>query len=297
MAKDAWGGSWTEHKLNIFEKYVNAYLTIMNQHRDKHNWKLIYFDAFAGSGTRKAIQEEEQDLESLFGITNEDIAVYKGAAERVVNIMQRGFDFYYFIENDEEARKELEEKLTSLNPAKKLNFQFRSEDANEQLERMADAMKTDKALYSLALLDPFGMQVNWTSIEKLSGTNTDLWILIPSGVIINRLLDKYGKLTHIDRLVSHFGLSEDEIKKCFYEENPEYSLFGTGDVQYQKIDKPIRKITKIYIQQLQGIFCEVTEIPLALYNSKNVPIYHFAFASNNKVAKKIASQIIAKIEK
>ena len=25
-----WGGKWTEEKLDAFEKYVNAYLTIMN---------------------------------------------------------------------------------------------------------------------------------------------------------------------------------------------------------------------------------------------------------------------------
>ena len=26
----SWGGQWTEEKLDAFEKYVNAYLTIMN---------------------------------------------------------------------------------------------------------------------------------------------------------------------------------------------------------------------------------------------------------------------------
>jgi hypothetical protein len=39
---------------------------------------------------------------------------------------------------------------------------------------------------------------------------------------------------------------------------------------------------------------EVTPKPLEMVNSRNVPIYHFAFASNNATAKKIASQIIGK---
>ena len=47
-----WGGSWTEEKLDAFTKYVNAYLTIMNKNRDRYGWKLIYFDGFAGSGSR-----------------------------------------------------------------------------------------------------------------------------------------------------------------------------------------------------------------------------------------------------
>ncbi|MDR1941710.1 MAG: hypothetical protein LBQ47_05230 [Endomicrobium sp.] len=33
----SWGGQWTEQKLIAFEKYVNAYLTIMNKNRDKYN--------------------------------------------------------------------------------------------------------------------------------------------------------------------------------------------------------------------------------------------------------------------
>ena len=55
--KKSWGGKWTEEKLDAFEKYVKAYLTIMNAYRDANGWKLLYFDGFAGSGTRN--QEEE----------------------------------------------------------------------------------------------------------------------------------------------------------------------------------------------------------------------------------------------
>jgi hypothetical protein len=49
------------------------------------------------------------------------------------------------------------------------------------------------------------MQVNWASIERLVGTHTDLWILISSGVIINRLQDKQGKLACLKKLVSYLG--------------------------------------------------------------------------------------------
>lgn len=43
----SWGGSWTEEKLDAFEKYVNAYLTIMNKYRDQYQWKLISIFHFA----------------------------------------------------------------------------------------------------------------------------------------------------------------------------------------------------------------------------------------------------------
>ena len=65
---NGWGGSWTEQKLDCFESYVKAYLTIMNVYRDKFNWRLIYFDCFAGSGSRS---EKEKAKETNQGSDEE----------------------------------------------------------------------------------------------------------------------------------------------------------------------------------------------------------------------------------
>jgi three-Cys-motif partner protein len=295
MAKDTWGGPWTEQKLDAFEKYVNAYLTIMNKNRDKFDWKLIYFDAFAGSGKRNTAKKNKQAI-PLFDITEDEEALYQGAAERIIRIDQRGFDYYYFIENDEASRKELENRLEPINAEKKLKLRYRDGDANEYINKLAETMKKNRTYCSLTLLDPFGMQVNWDAIKQLENTRTDLWILIPSGVIINRLLDRSGKLTHIEKLVSFFGLPEQEIKDYFYAKTADIGLFEIED-SVQKVSGPIQKISNLYIQQLKTIFPEVTPKPLEMRNSRNVPIYHFAFASNNKTALKIASQIIGKVSK
>jgi three-Cys-motif partner protein len=293
--KEKWGGPWTEQKLDAFEKYVNAYLTIMNKRRDKYNWKLIYFDAFAGSGARHTGETENfTDLFVDLRVVIEGSDVYKGAAERIVCLKQRGFDYYYFIETDEIARRALETRLNHLDHNNKSKLYFRSDDANKQIEIMAEAMKRDKKLFALTLLDPFGMQVNWSSIEKLGGTNTDLWILIPSGVVISRLLDRKGKLTHMGKLVSFFGMPKESLKKYFYrEKESEIGLFGQ-ESEIEKIAEPIKRITELYIQQLKTLFKYVTDKPLEMKNRKNCPIYHFACASNNKTAIKIASDIIGK---
>jgi three-Cys-motif partner protein len=295
--KDTWGGNWTEQKLNAFCRYVDAYLTIMNKHRDKYNWKLIYFDAFAGSGSRDAETVDTLPLFTELGISKDEVSVYKGAAERIVSITQRGFDYYYFIEKDTASRNELETRLNAIEHENKSKMIFRDRDANEQICIMAQAMKKDKKLHALTLLDPFGMQVDWSSIESLAGTNTDLWILIPSGVIINRLLDREGKLIHIDKLVSFFGLSEAEIRASFYEVKTEKQTLFELDTTKKKIEKPITKITELYIQRLKMFFKEVAEKPLEMKNSRNVSIYHFAFASNNRTAKKIASDILGRESK
>ena len=294
-----WGGQWTEEKLDAFEKYVNAYLKIMNAFRDKYNWKLIYFDGFAGSGSRN--DDEAQPVSELMlnlfkdeYIDEEELNTYKGAAERVLGIEQNGFDQYVFVDKNKKSSQQLENRLKPI--AKEKNLVFKTSDANEQITTLARAMHQNKKLASLVLLDPFGMQVDWNSIEMLKDTRTDLWILIPTGVIVNRLLDRKGELTHIDKLTSFFGKDEKFLREHFYTMTQEQTLFGEIEI-VRKVEKPIQKIAELYIQQLRDIFKHVTPEPLVLYNSRYTPIFHFACASNNPTAIKIANEIINKKQK
>ncbi len=283
-----WGGTWTEQKLKAFEKYVGAYLNIMlNQRKIRNGWpkSIIYFDGFAGSGNRISLKDKDTLIFSE--LYKEEMNVYKGSAERVVRLNKK-FDEYYFIDTDNDALDNLKNKIGPYMD-KNLKYKFFSIDINHALDEFSKYLDNSKV--TLILLDPFGMQLNWDSIEKLKGKKVDIWILLPSGVIINRLLDREGKLKNIDKLQSFFGISEDKIRKEFYNNKKENTLFGELEIT-QKISNPIQHIANLYISELKKIWTHVTEEPLILYNSNNVPIYHFIFASNNENAKKIASQII-----
>jgi len=281
-----WGGIWTEKKLEAFSKYVWSYLTIMKNYP---YWKTIYFDGFAGSGTRE--KRTNGDLMQQLKITEEEERTYKGAAERILGLENLGFDYYYFIDKNEESLNKLKQKLNE--QFKNKNLEFRLGDANEQLNKLAKALQDNKYA-ALVFLDPFGMQIDWNSIANLKGTRSDVWILVPTGVIVNRLLDKAGKLEFSDKLESFFGLPIAEIKSFFYEEKKIPTLFGEEEI-ITKVSKPIEKIANLYAQRMKTIWEHVTEEPLVLKNSNNVPIFHFVFASNKKNAKKIAKQIIDKI--
>jgi three-Cys-motif partner protein len=297
MKKDSksWGGPWTEEKLEAFEKYVKAYLTIMNKQKEKYGgWPTtIYFDGFSGSGqkdyNKKDIQEG--DIQSLFfeNIEQEELMTYKGSPERVLSLGMK-FDEYYFVDIDEKAIKELESRLRDTGLAKE-NCHFIQGDVNQELKKFSEKLNDKKA--ALVFLDPFGMQINWESIELLKGERVDLWILLPSGVIVNRLLDREGKLSFSKKLEKFFGLPIEEIKEKFYKIETENTLFGKQE-RIKKVENSIDKIAKIYIDQLKRVFQHVTDPPYTLKNSKNVTIYHFIFASNNKTAHKIASEIIGK---
>lgn len=282
-----WGGPWTERKLDTFAKYVWSYLTIMGKNP---HWKTIYFDGFAGSGNRK--KQRETDLYKSLGLTIEDDTVYKGSAERVLNLKDNlVFDYYYFIDTNEEALSRLKQKLLIYEESNDKKLVFRPGDCNAQLMKLASSLKTKKYA-ALILLDPFGMQINWESIEHLKNTRSDVWILVPTGVVVNRLLDKKGEITHINKLESFFGLTEQQIRNEFYLKSNHQSLFGDQIELIQKVMDPIEKIVNVYVKQLKTIWNHVTEKPLVLVNSKNVPIFHFVFASNSKTAVGIAKDII-----
>lgn len=145
-------------------------------------------------------------------------------------------------------------------------------------------------------IDPFGMQVNWSSIASLKGTRSDIWILIPSGVIVNRLLPKTGKIKNKEKLEDFFGLSIEQLRDIFYHKDKGTSLFGEIYDETSKLHNPIERIVELYSQQMKTIWKYASQ-PLILKNSKNAPIFHFVFASNNKTAMNIASQIITKKSK
>lgn len=297
-----WGGVWTEEKLDAFEKYVRAYLTIMKKYATENNWKLFYFDAFAGSGSRESIPEKVDDDVEVPLFSDDEIeevvnqASYKGAAERVLGIGIDGFsfDYYYFVDKEEKSLQALEKKLKSEFPQKANCMAFEPGDANERLLKLVNYAKSHPKCAALVLLDPFGMQLDWATIQALKNiSHIDLWILVPSGVIINRLLTRSGKIICPERMVKSFGMPIDCIQNYFYEKVTEQSLFGEITRQ-QKRDNTINRIAQLYLDLLSKEFSYVIKEPLVLRNSTNCPIFHFVFASHNETGVKIASEIIGK---
>jgi three-Cys-motif partner protein len=284
----SWGGPWTEKKLDAFAKYVWSYLTIMKKFP---YWETIYFDGFAGSGKRT---KDNAELVSQLAILPEEELVYQGAAERVLKIDGLSFDYYYFIDQNATSLAKLKKRLTQMPESADKKMEFRPGDCNQYLNELAKALKSKKPSYAaLVFLDPFGMQISWDSIAGLSKTRSDVWILIPTGVIVNRLLDRKGKLKSLKRLEDFFGLPEEEIKSYFYRIEQVPTLFGETEV-VSKVLNPIEKISTLYSERLKTVWDHVTEKPLRLDNSMGVPIFHFVMASNNPNAVKIATQIIDK---
>jgi len=262
-------------------EYAKAYLTIMKKH---HYWRTLYFDGFAGSGLILKDNQEHFD-------------VTIGAARRIVEIDDpKSFDAYYFVEKDEKNRKMLTEIAKKPFPDKSI---FIAEgDCNEKLKSMAEYMKKPKGERDydkvLAYIDPYGMQLEWSSVEALKGIGSDAWILIPTGMGVNRLLKNNGEIndTWLKGLEVFLGISGDEIKKHFYREETVLTLFGE-EKKKSKDEKAADKASELYKNRLNEIFKFVSE-PMALKNDRNSTMYHLIFVSNNADALNIATYIINK---
>lgn len=288
---DSWGGPWTIRKLDAFTKYVWSYLTILKKNPQ---WKTIYFDGFAGSGTK--LKKAPTELYQQLHLTPEEEQGYRGAAERVLTLNDNlAFDFYYFIDKNEDSLQKLKTRLQAKLDLSNKTLAFRPGDANVRIQELATAMKQNPNKYAaLVFLDPFGMQIEWDAIQSLAGTRSDVWILVPTGVIVNRLLDRAGQLVYTNKLERFFGMPLSEIKAHFYKTETRQTLFGEEEV-ISKVAQPIGKIAELYALRLKRIWNFVTEEPLRLNNRNGVPIFHLVFASNNGTALKIAKQIIQKV--
>lgn len=277
--QNEFGGIWTETKIEILEKYASAYLYIMN----KQNFHLTYFDGFAGSGEIKIGNKKA-------------FKIIEGAAKKVLGIaIPRSFDIYYFVEKDEEKKRLLEHALKAKRPAS--NIFVVAEDCNDVLKRLASFLGANSSRKALVFLDPFGMNLDWHSIELLKGTGVDLWILSPTGVGANRLLKRDMNISEAwwQRLEKFFGINREIIKTSIYEEEIVTDLFGPRKI-ITKCTKANEKLFDIYRKKFLSVFELVSE-PYIIVNSTNSLMYHFFCASNNASAIKIANDLVSRHNK
>jgi len=271
------GGNWTETKIEMVVGYAKAYLVIMNKYPQ---FKTLYFDGFAGSG-------------DIYKDNKVDIDVVKGTAIRILEIADpKSFDMYYFVEKDMENKQMLEHTIDERFSEKKPHVVC--EDCNNKLKSMADFLKKNPSYRVLSFIDPYGMSLDWESIEALKGHGIDMWILVPTGIGVNRLLKNDGDISEawLVKLEKFLGLKRDVILGYFYKKRKEITLFGEETI-IQKENDAIEKAGELYRSRLNEIFKFVSK-PFPLTNSTGSIMYHFMMATNNRTALAIANDIIKK---
>ncbi len=269
------GGQWTIDKLNILEEYLNFYTTALKSQL----FKLLYIDAFAGTGEVNPRHEDEDAR-----------AFIEGSARRATRITDKPFDRLIFVEKDPQRFVCLQ-SLRKENPSR--DIRTKNADANSFLKNLQEDWLSWRGVL---FLDPFATEVEWATIEKIAGFNAlDTWILFPVSSI-GRMLPKSKKPEDIsdkwvDCLNRIFG---DRSWEKLYSPDPQLSLWGGQ--QYQR-KTGVDGIIQIYKDKLRCLFgSRFLGTSKTLMNSRNSPLFEFMFCAGNpsgaKLAKDVASYIL-----
>ncbi|HSW46795.1 MAG TPA: three-Cys-motif partner protein TcmP [Phycisphaerae bacterium] len=293
MAKHEFGGDWTTEKLERIRKYLCAYTTIFASNPRARLLTPIYLDAFAGTGHRADLRSEGGEKRFLDDSADPDAESLKKGSARIALEVEPPFKRYVFIERREERVRDLED-LRNMFRDKAACVEIVHDDANTFLQGWC-AKTNWRQCRAVVFLDPYGMQVDWATVEALARTRAvDLWLLFPLGVAVNRLLTRsepppseWG-----DALTRIFGTPtwRDE----FYPRHETQTLFGPEVTQQKEAD--FDRIGRFFVARLKTIFAKVAENPLPLRNSTNTPLYLLCFAAGNSkgaaTAVKIAQDIL-----
>lgn len=280
MTGHRFGGAWTEVKLDAITAYLAYYNNVLriqpNPDRPFRRW---YVDAFAGSGSRTAEISRGGLLDGQ-PIEFERIEL-AGSARKALTI-EPPFDQLLFVEPHRGRFSGLA-SLKDEYPDRAI--ECRRGDANQELARVfstapwrtaAGKNWTDRAV---VFLDPYGMGVDWATLELLAQTRAvDVWYLFPLEAVNRQLahdLDRVDENKQV-RLDQIFGTTA--WREELYQTSVERDLF---DVVTERSGRQVnkRQIERYAINRLKTVFSFVSE-PLPLINEADRQLFSLLCLAN-----------------
>jgi three-Cys-motif partner protein len=290
------GGAWTTTKLNVLAGYLRSYTTALQDKPTKEGpFRKAYIDAFAGTGYRDARRDDDstQTLLAMPDLAEPEPQELLDGSARLALRTEPRFDRYVFIERSSRHVKELE-LLKAEFPDLAKHIQIRRGDANAEIQDLCS--KNWSSRRAVLFLDPYGMQVEWKTIEAIAATQAiDLWVLFPLGIGVNRLLTRTGDIPASWRKRLDLLLGTEDWYDEFYKVEPMPSLFG-GE-QERVVKATMETIGRYFNERLRSIFAGVVDRPGVLRNSSNNPLYLLCFAAGNERGKDIAIRIASHLLK
>lgn len=227
-------GNWTPIKqiiLGYFIPFHTGIITSENNYFDT----CIYVDLFAGSGINELSFEENS---TKFDIT--------GSALVSVFSSDGKYDEMIFCEGDEHYNQALKERLDSLTKNSKLKNKLKQftvldpMDVNLAVPEVIRRIINKKNAHSLIFVDPYGMQLNFESFEKLfNETKSDIIFYFNSNAYmrqVNAAKKGYG----VEKANNFFGTNNwknintpDELFTMYLENIEQYR----SEIKFFKIMK------------------------------------------------------------
>lgn len=264
------GGPHTEVKLDVLERYLNAY----QQALSNQPFKKIYIDPFAGTGDRVYERKESP----LFGQPAESITL-PGSARRSLDI-KIPFDRYIFADQKKthfEALTNLKEEYSSTH-----NITCFHGDANEVIPSVVRSIDWWSSR-AVTFLDPYGLEIEWKTVQTIADTKRiDVLFLVSLSGLYRQAANK---MINVDedkarRLDTFLGTTT--WRDTLYQESRPDLLSNTQTervVNWEGINAFVK-------DRLENVFSHV-ENPIVLFHRGGAPLYSLFYGISNPAPKAI----------
>ncbi len=265
--------SWSTIKLDYLTRYLERFIVAMRVKK----WRAIhYIDLFAGPGKNRINESDEIVLGSpLIALTH-----------------KRPFDRYFFSDIEADNIAALDQRCAASQQHKKVICSVG--DANEQVNTIkARIDQIDRKYISggnswsslnIAFLDPFGLELKWSTVETLAQVKFMDLIIYYSQMGITREASKEICKPTPTIIDEFFGSTE---WRTIYRE-------------YQKRDEMFyhRKLLDLYKGKLEEFGYVIREVvtdePLIRSAKRRAPLYRLLFASKHKLGNKFWNDVTRK---
>lgn len=292
MTDHFFGSQSTDLKLEIIEKYLRAFTTAL---RTKFP-RLWYIDAFAGTGVR-TVEHKAQDADLIHEAKAARIEQRRGSATIALETTP-AFDRVIFIDLLKRHCEALE-NLAKSYPGR--NIDVLRGDANKHILELVHGQKW-AGTRAVMFLDPYGMHVDWTTLEAIRATEAiDVWYLVSLEGLFRQAAKDPEKLTDYKRAKVTAMVGCDHWEQEWYPTTPPgdlLALMGFHEVAPGgRRTATIGEMEAFFQKRLESLFPKVCP-PLRLKNKGGVETFSLFFAASNPepaaygLATRIASQIL-----
>jgi three-Cys-motif partner protein len=282
------GSDATDLKLDVVRAYLKQFTTALRPQFDE----LVYIDVFSGSGAREVLHEA-QPANLIDDAREEWIEERRGSA-RIALENDPPFTELVFIEKKRAFCRALEALARDEYPGRKVRV-LRGE-ANEQVLK-AIARRNWVRARAVMFIDPYGMQLNWSTLEAIRQTQAiDIWYLVTLQGIYRQATNNRQEITPKKREALNRMLGTDEWEVEWYTPKSLGTLLDTIEERSVLSDARIANVDEMqnYVgRRLASLFPYVSPKPLRLKTKGGAPGFALFFACSNpkRTAFGLASRI------
>ncbi len=251
-------GFWTRYKLELLQKYLDAFTTTTKNKSTKR----VYLDLFGG------------EPENLDRDTQDPI---DGSARIALSVGDPPFTHLQFFELEPNATK-LRQALSDEFPGR--NWRVYPGNSNETIRQALADLHTADAAWAptFAFIDPNGPHYTWRTLQALAAhkgpktkTKVELWMLFPDPLFA-RLLPRTGELRPTDdaAITGMFG-------------DPQWHAIWRAKLDGE-IEPSVAREEYVNLMRwrLERDLGYLWTHQLEIRNTRDLPLYHMIFATDSK---------------